>query len=299
MMHQPHYRWGLLLLGLLPCLPLQAAQNEKLRDVGRQLAKDDGAAIVNVQIIISQQTSYGGSNSENEAQIETSGTVIDQDGLTIVPLSAVDPSQMLKRFMSNEMGNQMNMNSRVKDIKLIVNKKIEIPATVVLRDDDLNIAYLRPIKKQATPFKAIDLDQTAEPRLLDRVCVLARMGRVGDREISVMTGEIQAIVNKPRKFYVPSSELASGGLGVPIFDQNGKFIGIVLVRAAPGAMEDTMGNMLGIGNQSGMLVIILPAKNIKEEAAQAPKEAPAKTAERPTRPAAKGSSRKAHGPTGK
>ena len=33
-----------------------------------------------------------------------------------------------------------------------------------------------------------------------------------------MTGEIQAIVNKPRKFYVPSSELASGGLG-------GKLIG--------------------------------------------------------------------------
>lgn len=271
--HSFHRLCLVLALTFSAWLVAAGAGAEELRDTGRRLAKELGAAIVNVQIVLSQQSSFGGNNSENEVKMETSGTVINPDGLTIVPLSAVDPSQVLKRMMSGDMGNQMSLNSRVKDIKLIVNKRKEIPATVVLRDEDLNIAFLRPIKKPAEPFKAIDIKTTAEPRLLDEVMVLARMGRVADREISVMTGEIQCLITKPRKFFVPSSELASGGLGVPIFDKNARFIGIVLMRTSPGGMEDSAGSMLGMGGQGGVLVVILPAKNIQDEAAQAPKEA--------------------------
>lgn len=268
-----------MLAGLTLLVFAAPAQSQDLRQTARKLVADYGSAIVNVQIVLSLQFSMGGQNSpENEVKAETSGTVIGSDGLTIVPLSAVDPAQLYKRFMSNS---DRNVNSRVKDIKLIVNKRTEIPATVVLRDTDLNIAFLRPVKKPAAPMKAFSLADAAEVQLLDEAVVLSRLGKVGDREISVMTGEIQSIVTKPRKFYVPASELASGGFGVPAFTADGRILGIVLMRTAPGGMEESGAPGMGEG---GMLGIILPIKDIKEVADQAPQEA-APSPETKTKPA--------------
>ena len=245
-----------------------------LREAGRQIAKQYEQAIVNVQIIVSIKMSMGGqSGNENEAKIETCGTVLSPDGLTVVPLSAVDLSQLYRKMTGGgeDETSGMNMDSRVKGIKLIVGKRQEIPATVVLRDNDLNIAFLRPIDKPAQPMTCIDLSQEAQPALLDEVFTLARLGRVADREISAMTGEIQAIIHKPRKFYVPSGELASGGMGVPVFARDGRVVGIVLVRTSPGGPEDALSNMLSIGGaQSGMLVVILPTRDVRDVAAQAP-----------------------------
>ena len=155
----------------------------------------------------------------------------------------------------------MGMVYLVKDIKLVVDKNEEIPATVVLRDNDLGLAFLRPTEKREKPFKYIDFTNSVQPQLLEQVMVLARMGRIADRQIGAMTGEIQAIVTKPRLFYVPSAELASGGFGVPIFSEAKKVVGLVLMRTLPSAAS--------ADSDDGMLGIILPASDIVEIADQA------------------------------
>lgn len=264
-------RLGLAALGILTLAG--AARAEELRQAGRRLAKDYEMAIVNIKIVISMQDG-------SDHPLEASGTVISADGLTVVPLNAVDPMSMARRVRGDTEGR--GANTRVKDIKLVLDKRTEVPATVVLRDDDLNVALLRPLTKPTKPMKYIDMAKTADASLLEEVFVLARMGRVADREIGAMTGEIQSIVSKPRKFYIPSAELASGGTGVPIFDAESKVIGIVLVRINAGE----------VASNSDMVVIILPARDVKELADQAPAEAPknipiAAPGKTPVTPAAK------------
>ena len=244
-----HFALAGLLLGLAARAPAQ-----DVRETGRQLAKKYAQAIIRVKVVVNITGSYGGQSIDRERTSETPGTVLTPDGLTIVPLSAVDISRLVGA------SNQNKIDSRVKDIKLIMGKKggksPEIPATVVLRDPDLNVAYLRPVEKPAQAMVFIDAANGDEPLLLDPCVVLARLSRVADREIGAMTGEIQSIMTKPRKFFIPSNELASGGMGVPVFTREGKLIGIITYR---------------IGNtDERMMVVLLPAKDVKEGVDQAP-----------------------------
>jgi S1-C subfamily serine protease len=256
-----------LFLAALASAGTARAQGD-LRATGRQLAADLRDAIVTVKVVISVKMSFGGQQSpENETKHEASGTVVAPDGTTVVPLSAIDPSLMYKRMMSQERSQEMTIDSRLKDLKIVVNKKTEIPATVVQRDPDLDLAVIRPVEKPKAPLKAIDLKNIAEPKLLEQVLVLARMGRVADYEIGVMTGEIQSIISKPRKFYIPSAELASGGYGVPIFTVDAKLVGMVLMRVAPGGLG--AGDFSPGGDNGGMVAIILPASDVQEIVTQA------------------------------
>lgn len=244
------------LLALVALMAATEPANADIRTAGREIVAEYGDAILTVRIVLNQKMSQGGESEQHEVKNESSGTVLTVDGLTLVPLDAIDPSQMIRRVY----GDQINIESHVKDIKLVVGKRQEIPATVVLRDNDLGIAFLKPTEKPEKPFKHIDFTNNTEPELLEQVMVLARMGRIADRQIGAMTGEIQAIVKKPRMFYVPSAELASGGFGVPIFSEAKKVVGVVLMRTLPSGASDS---------GEGMLGIILPAADIVEIANQA------------------------------
>jgi hypothetical protein len=270
---QPYFRGSfarLPIAALLIALGAAAlpAQPE-LRATGRKVAQDFGDSIVTVKAIISVQATLGGNQSpEEEYKGETSGTVVAPDGTTVIPLSEIDPTNVFKRMMSPDRAAQISIDSRVKDLKIVLKgQRKEVDATVVQRDPDLDLAVIRPVVKPDVPMKAIDLDNSVEPQLLEQVFVMARMGRVADYEIGVMTGEIQSIVSKPRTFYIPSAELASGGFGVPIFNADSKLIGLVLNRIAPGGISESS---IGMGNSDGgMVAIILPAADIKEIVAQA------------------------------
>lgn len=227
-----------------------------LRATGRDLAAKVGNAVIRVNVVI-KITAQMEQRQEREVAHEINGTVIGEDGLTLVPLSDIDPASMLRQTRD------IKVETTVKDIRLLMPDGKEIPATVVSRDMDLNVAFLRPVNKNGTKFTAVNLADSANPQLLEEVCVVARLGKIANRRISVMTGEVQAIVEKPRTFYVPSSELATGGEGVPIFNETGKIVGIVMQR------------MVAVSDDDDSMVIIMPASDIDEIAKQVPEKAPA------------------------
>jgi hypothetical protein len=243
--------------------PLTAQGQDDLRSAGRKMAEEKGGAIVVARIVLSMKATFGGQqNEEQEIRREITGTVVRPDGTTIIPLSEIDPSEQIRRLSAGS-GEEFAIDSQVKDLKLVVNRTEEIPATVVLRDPDLDIAILQPTAKPEKPMTAIDLSASAEPQMLEQCFVLARLGRIANYAEAAMTGEIQAIVEKPRKFYVPSAELASGGLGTPIFNAAGKLIGVVVLRVAPGSALDS-------GDDEPTLVTILPSADVKTLVDQAP-----------------------------
>ncbi len=264
-MMNPHWKPTTLALTLLLLLaaPSQAAESTSIRDAGRAIAETHANAVIRVNVIVSMRMAVGGRQArEDEVESEINGTVIGADGLTLVPLSEIDPAGAMMRQFGSRMDGEVNIESHVKDIRLILPDGREIPATVVLRDPVLDVALLRPREAVENPFAAIDLTRSAEPLLLDEVVVLARFGRIANRQIGVMTGEIQSTIRRPRTFHVPSSELATAGMGLPIFDVNQQLVGFVLMRIQPE----------GMGSDEDSLAIILPAEDIQEMAEQAPQE---------------------------
>jgi len=77
---------------------------------------------------------------------------------------------------------------------------------------------------------------------------------------------INAVVPKPRLFYVPGSEKTSTGLGCPALTFDGKVVGLFVMRSLKGGSEG--GNSFSF--QSSMAAIILPAEEVKKIAAQVP-----------------------------
>ena len=261
---KPCMQQAVLPLLLLMTSTATAQSPKALIQTGHDIADQLSDSIVTVRVIMTLKMSFGGQDQpEQEIQQELMGTVVTPDGLTLMPLSQFDPSGMLQKLYGARAA-EFQMDTRVKNIVLIVNKKKEIKAREVLRDPDLDIALFKPVEKSQEPMICIDIRNTAEPGLLERVIALGRLGRVGDRETSVMTGEIQSIIHKPRTFYVPSSELASGGLALPVFNVRRELIGFVSMRIF--APDANMNFAMGQGNE---LAIILPASDVQEMVAQA------------------------------
>ncbi|HDP34204.1 MAG TPA: serine protease [Candidatus Hydrogenedentes bacterium] len=232
-----------------------------------QVFNDQKDAVVTVEIVVQQHFSMMGMGSESEEnRIETTGVVIDNTGLTVVALSATDPMSMMAGILGGMLGDDMQMQSEITDARILTDST-PIPATVVLRDRDNDLAFLRPITPQEPPLPFVDLAQNAQPGLLDTIVVIERLGKVASRIHTVELTRITGIVERPRLFYVTPSD----AVGAPAFSLDGKCIGIFVVRILE---QGNTGNFSPLSMLSGMddaiTVILRPTAIISESAAQAP-----------------------------
>lgn len=257
------------------------------RDV---LAKSQGA-VVTVKLAIKQSMSMGGRDSKSESKTDTTGTVIDPSGLTVVSLATTDPGSMVKdayaRAIASRGGDmsQFKFESELSDVKIVLADGTEIPADVVLRDKDLDLAYLRPSDKPAKPLPFIDLKRDAKAQILDEVIVVNRLNQAANRAPAISVGRIEAIVDKPRTFYLLGGSMWGYSLGAPVFSLDGKLVGILFLRSAKSQGDQSSGFMFSNLNQLGMMPIILPAADIVDGARQA-LDAKAPAAEEKPAPAA-------------
>lgn len=257
-----------IILGLALAFWALALPAQDLRQTGKDLKANFGDAIANVKIVLDPQSGGSGGNS---IQGETCGTVISPEGLVIIPLFAIDPAQIIKR-MVGPMGDTLPLDFQVHDIKIGFGKQAPLPATVVLRDADLGLALLRPREKPAAPVKFIDLSKAAvDPEALDPLIIMTRLGNVAGREVALLSSSIQAVVSRPRKFFVPTGGFA--GFGVPAFAADGKIVGVCMLQTSMGGMQDMESGIFSLNlSHIGVLPIIMPASQIKDLAAQAPEK---------------------------
>ncbi|MFB3895191.1 MAG: serine protease [bacterium] len=244
---------------------------------GKEISAKWQKAVVTIQLVSKQRVSYGGRESSgDESKSEAIGTVIDPSGLVVMSLFATDPrSRFMELMAGGDDEEQYKIQSDITDVKIVLADGTEIPSKIVLRDKDLDLAFIRPIEKPAKPLTAIDLAQSKSVAILDSIVVLSRLGKVANRVPAVAIDMIQAVVEKPRTFYIPGGKADSGDLGAPAFAIDGKVAGIILLRSIP--MERSA-RFSGLGG-SGLLPVILPASDILEVAKQAPTSAAAAAAE--------------------
>jgi hypothetical protein len=259
-------------VGVLLAIPPRAGAQSDTRAAARDLVRKWQDAIVNVRVTLKLRMSMGGRemNSSDES-VDTVGTVIDPSGLTVLSLGALNPGAMMNRIMggASQRGQDRPMlSSEPTEVKIRTSDARELAAKIVLRDEDLDLAFLMPTVKVDKPLVAINLTEAAKPALLDEVVVLSRLGRVGGWTPAASLHNISAIIEKPRTFFVAEANGAGGAMGTPAFLPNGKVVGLLTLRSVdPGrtGMMAMMGGVEGVG----LLPVILPAADVLDVAKQA------------------------------
>ena len=90
----------LIALALLLAGVASPSRADELAEKGRGIFKQHQHAVVTVQVVV--KVSYSGAGRSSENRQDLTGTVVDPSGLTVLALSAADPSEMLQRMIADE-----------------------------------------------------------------------------------------------------------------------------------------------------------------------------------------------------
>jgi hypothetical protein len=215
---------------------------------GRALLKRYADTVVGVELVVSMKGMQGDRPiPAREQKREINGTFVNAAGLTVLSLGSIDP----RVGMSAAMQGQVRFDEpEFKEVKLRLADGTEFPARVVLKDADLDLAFIAPEHAPETPVPFVDLTAAADPVILETYFDIARGNKLAQRVPAVRAVYVTGIIEKPRR-YVLLSEYSAG---CPVFDSAGKVLGIALRHVAG-------------GQASGL--ILVPAGDVAEIAAQA------------------------------
>jgi S1-C subfamily serine protease len=237
-----------------------AVRADDIADKGLAIFDKNQHAVVTVQIVVKVSYSASGRTSPpQEAKEEATGTVIDPSGLTVLSLSACDPAELSGRLSAD-----YKIETEINDVKILLDDSTELPAEIVLRDKDLDLAFVRPKAKPSSPMPAVDLSKSSPAGMLEQLVTLNRLSSAASRAHSVSLERISAVIRKPRTIYIPDSMMTSTTLGSPAFSLNGNLVGLFVMRAVGS------GGGGGRNIRENLTTIILPAEDILKAAKQAP-----------------------------
>ncbi len=213
----------LMLVALaMPATPGIAA-NRAAQPHTSLLAEAD--ALVTVKFVL--ELSMQGMGSDREVEGETDCLLIDGDGLVLCS--------------NTELGGYVGMMSRIggvgldvsvtpTEIKVVIGDAIDgLAATLLVRDSDRDLAWLRIDEKLDDPLPFLDLSRGAELEIGDTFYRLRRMDKFFGRVPLVEEGLVVAVTAKPRTLLVPSPTAAAGS-GLPVFTADGRVVGVTVVQ---------------------------------------------------------------------
>ncbi len=232
------------------------AQTPEERAGARDLIAKQGNAVVFVLGTAKIRINQGGREQNQDSRIQALVTIIDSSGLGVMSLTALDPGEFLSAQMSRgrAAGAGVSVSTEASDLRYRMPDGNEIPVRVVLRDKELDLAFLRPVEKPAAPVAAIDLP-TSRPAVVDAVVELKRLPESAGWQSTAQFHSVQAVVEKPRTFFILTGGVA-GTPGSPVFDTRGRFVGVIL-------------RWRNEADAASALQIVLPASDIREVAKQA------------------------------
>src|SRR5262245_2784900 len=210
-------KYGLLgaALGLALAAGAPAADPKTQAAAKTVLAKYQ-AALGQVRVALTDREIAGGL----ETQFEMSGTVITPEGLTVV-----SNWESLNRPFFDDQYEERKVN----DVTLVLKDGTEVPAQFVLRDKDLDLAFIRPLEK-GLKLAHVSVAKTPGPAVLDDVRVLYRLGKAFKREPAVALAQVEAVTQKPRTFVVTNYR---NSYTAPVFDTSARFVGLNVIRRLP------------------------------------------------------------------
>lgn len=232
----------------------------------RSVMEANQAAVVWVELVVEMKMSYEGQTHTREHKASTNGTVIDPSGLTVISLSESDPSS----DYSEDDAEGGKVTANIVSAKMRNGDSGEIAAEVIMRDRDLDMAFIRPKKAPEKPMAFIDLSKSSEPSVLEDVVSIGRMGGTSGYAAGAMVERVAAVVTKPRKLYA----MSNARIGGPVLTLDGKAVGIGLWRITRGGDdddEDSDWNVVSVP----CAAVLKAAEHAKNAEPEKPKPAPA------------------------
>jgi hypothetical protein len=163
------------------------------------------------------------------------------------------------------------VESEVKETTLLLEDGTEVEADVVLKDTDLDLAFLKP-REGGRHFAAVTLHpRKATVPLLTPIFVVSRLGKLTSRALAVATGEVRASVRGPAPYYVTDGETAAF-VGALAYTADGAPLGVFVNRFSASPDGRGGGMFDGAFGRSGsdvVLTVLRPVDKVLELAAQA------------------------------
>lgn len=194
---------------------------------------------------------------EREQKVRSDATVIDKTGLVVLSLSAIDPARLLDGREANTPAGPMKMEATatVKELEIILADGTEVPATMVFKDADADLAFVRPKadapEAKGLTFAAIDLAAGGRASVADPTVSVTRLDDVFNNEPALTMGQVSAVIERPRACYLTTNMVRS----CPTYALDGTLLGIGAVR---------------ITKAQGQALVIVPAAEIGKLVAQVP-----------------------------
>lgn len=238
------------------CMPAWA---DDIAAAGRDISKKWHDAIVPVRAVIKLRISVEGREMENkEYEVEDVAAVIDPSGLAVLSLTSIDPGDLLNEYAAAS-SDKYSISTDVTSVKMILPGDNETPCKIVLRDKDLDLAFITPAARPELPAIALDLGRAGSPGVLDAVIILSRFGKIANREISVTENRIQAIIRKPKTLYIPEHQPTGLRTGSAVFTTDGRLAGVLLLKRVKPQKESILSS-----NDLKVLPIVVSAGDIAE-----------------------------------
>jgi len=217
-----------------PILVLLCAVSPVLGDEARDTAKSvlsaKAEAVVTVQLVVKRRyVVQGREQGSADQKIEIAGTTLQPDGLTVVSDFTSNPAGL---FSSEDREGGPKVDTDTTDVKIVLKDGREIPSRFVLRDRDLDLAFVMPEEKGLS-LPSLTLEKGLVPEPLDDLVLLYRLGRSMNREAAATVATVHSVVKKPRTFLVPGFIEGLQSLGCPAFDSKGRAVGLVVLRRYP------------------------------------------------------------------
>jgi len=220
----------------------------------RNLLHEHANCVTWVSVTVRIELSAGGrSVPPQEQKLEALGTIIAEDGLTVLSLNKVDPTaSILSRLRSP--GASVNVNYT--EVMLLMQDGTEVPAKLLLKDVDLDLAFVLPIKERKEEYKEVifspvppQSSDANDPLILDEVVSIGKLKQTLYRQSTLRRGWVNAVITKPRQYFV----IENTAPGTPVFNKNGDWLGVVVYKM--------------VGRRPSE-VVTLPASDILEIAEQ-------------------------------
>lgn len=207
-------------------------------EVARRLFETNRDSVLWISVVAKiSYTTEGATDSpmnmpDSENKFEGYGTVVSTNGLLVTALSAIDPSHAISgREITTRSGKvRLDASVIIKEVLIIMPDGVEVPAEVVMKDTDLDLAFIRA-KADSKQFKLakfvpINIKDSAKAVMAEETITLMRGDEVLNRQPSIVRGQVTVLMTKPREFV----RATSGAPGTPTFNTDGKFLGIGTVR---------------------------------------------------------------------
>jgi len=232
-----------------------------------QLLDRNPAALVTVQFVL--QVKISGSlgsimGEKQEFESEAVCVMIDPKGLVLCSNTQIGAYSIVLQRVMGSMGADTEVSSTPTQIRvLVVGEPQFLNASLLVRDTELDLAWLQIESGGSRPFSYIDFSKGASVGIGTSVFALRRLDSFFDRAPSLLEGRIGGVTSKPRPLYIPTGSIETH-FGLPVITRTGEVVGILILQlpeeGAPRSQGMSMESMSWASRMQNLSRgVILPA----------------------------------------